>query len=157
MLSFYTVADIIGAVETANNPKRIRFEPVTYAGLQVAEHLTPAKIAIINNISKFCNCSHYTAEMIYSTSWGEFQAMGFNIYGDGAYKMSPYDFQADTGAQQREFKRYCVQHKIDFTVQDLANSPDKRHAFALAYNGASSYADSIVEQLKKHGFTVKEQ
>lgn len=147
--------DLIAWVETKANHKAIRFEPATYARV-AALRSAPVKI-IIANIQNACKCSWGTALMIYSTSWGAAQIMGFNLYGpDVNYLASVVDFCDSEVAQKFAFVKMNLQtpHLKGVTSQNLADSGASRLAFALAYNGSANYADALVEALKHFGFSV---
>lgn len=141
---------IISSIESSNNQYALRFEPATYARLG---ELTSAEQAVISNIVTANRCTKETAKTIYSTSYGLYQSMGFNIY-SGNYKLPVGVYMVNTNDQLIEFNAFCAKRGIKFTPEELAASPDKRHAFALAYNGASSYADLIAHRLNTNGYNV---
>lgn len=141
-----TIADVIGAIESSHNPAELRFEPLTYEN---APHVSDALKSI-----KECNlCSIETARMIYSTSWGEFQIMGEDLYNPRVC------------AYRNNIARYLVQSNDQFVTLDsflfrmglsiklkstspatLFSDPNLRVQFARLYNGPENfqaYADKI--------------
>lgn len=150
-----SIFDVISWVETKRNFTSVRFEPATYAKLSVAR--TDSQKVIIAAIQKANVCSWGTALMIYSSSWGAAQVMGFNLYGPRtAYGKSVFDFCADETAQKFVFGSVLKEMGLDqFSVADLAVSKVTRARFALSYNGSCSYADEIVSALQHFGISVE--
>jgi hypothetical protein len=150
------VFDIISWVETKHNSMAVRFEPSTYNKLSATR--TDSQKAIIANIVKYCACSWGTALMIYSSSWGETQIMGFNLYGpDINYTDSVIKFCVDLPMQQTAFNKLVASMKLaDITVAQLAVSKVARARFAVTYNGSSDYSANIVEALKAYNLSVVE-
>lgn len=81
--------DIIALVESNDNTCAIRFEPTIYAKSDTMP------VRILNAILDANKCSQKTAQMIYSTSWGRYQIMGFNLYGLLAWKKSIVEYLVD--------------------------------------------------------------
>jgi len=79
------IMKIIAYVESNYNPYAIRFEKNIFASLEGSKYRQkPVKIlSLIQEINK---CNNDTAKMIYSTSFGKYQIMGYNIYGTCGYK-----------------------------------------------------------------------
>jgi hypothetical protein len=146
--------DIISWVETKHNSSAVRFEPATYEKLSVAR--TDSQKAIIANIMRANACSWGTALMIYSTSFGQVQLMGFNLYGPVAkYDSNIIEFCCDETVQRITFALTVASMKLDdITVAQLAASIVARHRFAITYNGSPEYADNIVAALKSYGIPV---
>ena len=71
--------ELIAYVETCNNCKALRFEPATYAKLSITR--SDSQKLLIEKIQTANKCSWGTALMIYSSSFGATQIMGFNLYG----------------------------------------------------------------------------
>ena len=69
------LADIISRVESDDNPFAIRFEISSFARRDEMPR------NIINSIVDIHKCSQLTAAVLYATSWGRFQIMGFNLWG----------------------------------------------------------------------------
>lgn len=143
--------DVIAWVESKNNPHAMRFEPAMY------QHVTTGG-ALLNGIHvaimKANNCSNGTADMIYSTSFGATQIMGFNLY-DSLYGGDVASFMYDTIAQAAAFDSFCARKQIKCTVEDIAGFPLLRAHFAKVYNGnADAYAAQIVYALQHFGIAV---
>jgi hypothetical protein len=142
--------DIVSYVESRSNPLAIRFEPIVYANISKVQ--TEAQKAIIQNIIKIHGCSNGTAQMIYSTSWGAIQMMGFNLYGQLGYPKTVHDFQDDSIAQLDMFQKFIGQKEIAFSVSDIATDPNKKRAFATKYNGdADAYSRELDMSLHHYG------
>jgi hypothetical protein len=148
-----TVFDIISWVETKHNTAAVRFEPTCYDKVSAAR--TDSQKAIIANIMKIHGCSWGTALMIYSTSFGQVQIMGFNLYGSLKCQKNIIAYCNDVSEQAYGFSVLrAIMHLSDITVAQLAASPVARHRFAITYNGAPEYADEIVAALKSYGIAV---
>ena len=143
--------DIIAWVESKNNPHAMRFEPGVYNGF-TSKRLSDAW----HNALAFNDCSEGTADMIYSTSFGATQIMGFNLY-DGLYNGDVVKFMDDPIAQAVAFDSFCASKQIKCTVDDIAGFPVLRSHFAKVYNGdADAYAAQIVLALQHFGVKVTE-
>lgn len=146
--------DIIAWVESKNNPHAMRFEPTVYEHVEGGTFISDPADKIIANIKTIHNCSQGTACMIYSTSWGATQVMGFNLYA-GLYNGTVVDFMADTIAQIGVFNAFCANKRIVCLPSDLATTPMLRSHFATVYNGdAVAYSAQIVYALLHFGFQV---
>ena len=142
--------DVIAWVETKNNPHAMRFEPTVYTGFPSKRLSTAwARIRSVNN------CSEGTADMIYSTSFGAVQVMGFNLY-SGSYGGDIVSFCGDTIAQATVFEEFVSNNGILCTPDTLAAQPAVRSSFARKYNGdqTGAYAAQIVYALQHFGFKV---
>jgi hypothetical protein len=148
--------DIISWVETKHNSSAVRFEPATYEKLSVAR--TDSQKAIIARIMQRNECSWGTALMIYSTSFGQVQLMGFNIYGPTVnYDSNVIEYCNEGSSQENSFLLFIRSVGLaDITVAQLAASVVARHRFAITYNGSPEYADNIVAALKSYGIPVTE-
>ena len=143
-----TLFDIIAWVETKNVQHAMRFEPSVYA--RVADQWLPEMVAA----QKANSCSQGTARMIYSTSFGAAQIMGFNLYGQG-YAGDISTFCWDIRAQETQFDAFVKRKNIVCTPEDLAGIPIVRRHFAQVYNGApDTYAPLIAQALQHYGFGV---
>jgi hypothetical protein len=152
-----SICELIGEIESGRNFGAIRFEPNVYnkfADAAYAAH--PAVKKIVNNIVECNRCSLRTAYMIFSSSWGAYQLMGFNMYIDEArHSVSIGDFLSDYSTQGYAFKDFITRKGlIDLTPQHLAVKPSARLHFAMVYNGSIVYANEIVKALRSFGFTV---
>ena len=148
--------DIIAWVESKNNPHAMRFEPATFDRIRA----TMLNDGIVRRIAYLNACSFGTAAMIYSTSWGATQIMGFNLYADNlttAHHMTVVDFMNDSVVQAAVFSDFCAKNGMAATVQDLAQFPVLRLHFAKLYNGPGApeaYAAQIVYALQHFGIEV---
>lgn len=94
---------LIAQVESAGNQWAMRFEPGVKA--------KPMAESIIGIIKRANRCNRSTAEVIFSTSWGAYQIMGYNLYTlellipVGAYMAYP-------AVQEQTFKRFCIRYDI---------------------------------------------
>lgn len=141
--------DVIGYVETKNTPRALRFEPATYA--RVA---SGAWTPLLDTIARINQCSQSTARMIYSTSWGAAQLMGFNLY-DLGYTLDVVTFANDVIAQAAMFEKFITAKGIAADVNTLATVPAARKFFARVYNGdADAYEPLIVQALEHFGVEV---
>ncbi|MEM1724369.1 MAG: hypothetical protein QXS69_02675 [Candidatus Aenigmatarchaeota archaeon] len=96
------IMKIIAYVESNNNPHAIRFERKILASLEGSKYRRkPAKI--ITKIQDINKCSIDTARVIYSSSFGKYQIMGFNIYG-----FLDYQFDIATFLCTEEHQDECV-------------------------------------------------
>lgn len=145
---------VIATVESTINYRAVRFEPATYEKLSASR--SDSQKAIIATIQAAHRCSWGTALMIYCTSFGATQIMGFNLYGpQSGYRNTFFDF-CDSDAEQVQSFYEFVGHHPDTNVSPsvLASSGAARLAFALRYNGSPDYADAIVAALKSLHFNV---
>lgn len=145
---------VIATVESAINYRAVRFEPATYERLSASR--SDSQKAIIATIQLVHGCSWGTALMIFSTSFGATQIMGFNLYGQrSSYRDSFFAFCDDDMEQLNSFYEF-VGHdpKTNVSPKVLASSASARIAFAMTYNGSPSYADNIVAALKSLHFNV---
>lgn len=150
-----TIAELISWIESRNNSGAMRFEPATYnkfagdiAKLNKVVRDILARIQIVNR------CSVHTAAMIYSTSWGAFQMMGFNIYAeDGAVPVSEY--LASPRIQGTDFVAFLKRNGLqDFTPGKLAKDQSARFKFSTKYNGSIAYDEPMRAALEHFGLTV---
>lgn len=140
--------DLIAWVETKANCRSIRFEPAVFAAISTAR--SPLEKAIIDNIQNRCMCSWGTALMIYSTSWGAVQIMGFNLWTLSInYHAGFMDFLESEQAQRDAFVKFIAATPSlkGATVDFLASSKTSRMNFALAYNGGADYVGAIEDAL----------
>src|SRR5579859_4402220 len=70
------LARIVSETESSHSPLAVRFERKAFNNITNRGEITP----VLSRIMTYNHCSQDTARMIYSTSWGMYQEMGFNIY-----------------------------------------------------------------------------
>lgn len=146
-------SDLIAWVESRNDPWAFRFEPATYSASAL---LNPARAAILATITRIHNCSAQTARVIYSSSFGAFQDMGFNIYGGPNAYTKPFGaFLASPSDQLQFFNAFCQSRGLDMTAQQLADSEALREQFGTVYNGNGvAYAAQIAAACRALGLQV---
>jgi hypothetical protein len=147
-----TLAAVVRRVESADGRALVRFEPACYQALQQGRGglyaLRPTEI--LEHIASANLCSPDTARMIFATSWGLYQDMGFELYGELCVSPdvvpSIAQWLGDAGLQDRMFAKWCSSHGFHAEVP----LPDDPHlqAFARLYNGAGQ-VDSYVALMKK--------
>ncbi len=143
----HNLAKVIASIESSNNPRALRFEPAVFRDITSRALIDP----IENEIMSLHECDHDTASVIYSTSFGLFQIMGFNIWGDLDYNKTFFDFVSDETAQYNMFEKFLTENQIAFDLSDLLNNKDNLDRFSTVYNGSVSYGVSIVETAKIMG------
>ena len=140
---FMDLCRIISTIESAGNNWAMRFEPAVYQRMQ--DGAFEWEVARTKRANK---CSLNTAQMIAATSWGQFQIMGFNLYGFLAYENTAGYFLTDETAQRQTFQDFITHKGIAFTPAQLADK-ETREKFALRYNGSKAYAVKIASLLGK--------
>ena len=138
-----TTYEIIRRIESSDFPMAMRFEPSVYARDGASEQ-------IVKRIMKYNRCSRATAKMIYATSWGGTQIMGFNLYHPNyGLSISVGEFLNSEDAQRALFNLFCAANNIDFSVEQLAQSNVLRDRFARFYNGSvANYSPKILASLQ---------
>ena len=148
MITPTTVSDLISHIESSGNAYAYRFEPTVYKNLSTGA-LTPEHLEIVQNIMSIHRCSQSSAMVIYSSSYGLYQIMGFNLYGQLNCNVSIFKFCNDPISQTVLFGDLLTHMNLfGFTVDDLAKEPDSRLSFAMHYNGSAVYADAIIAALQ---------
>ncbi len=144
------LARIIRHVESSDNPYALRFEPATYENLGV---LSNAEIALLDKIAKYNACDFVTAKVIYSTSFGYYQLMGFNIYGLGCGD-NIFEFCANDFLQVDIFNDFLDSRAINVPWSTLKTNITELHRFAEAYNGPGdpqAYAARMLQVAQELG------
>lgn len=142
-----TVATIIAQVETGCNARELRFEPGVYR--HITNGIDDAERAILASIIKINKCSLGTAQMIYSTSFGIFQVMGFNLYGSLKYTKGIFDYVDSVADQNATFNLFCEQKKIVYTPVEFLDKAN-RYNFARVYNGNPNAYEPMIEIAMRH-------
>jgi hypothetical protein len=140
-----STADIIAAIESSNNNQAIRFERRVFNAVTNA-----GGCDICNRIQRIHHCSAETAKMIYSTSFGLYQIMGFNLWGHLGYNDTFISFLLSRDNQESLFQQFLLTKGIAYSPKELL-SDNLREKFALVYNGSRKYASLILMQLKRAG------
>lgn len=142
-----TLAAVVRQVESSTGKAQIRFEDGAYAAVQEGRANVYAlqPIEIMDRIATANRCSPATAKMIFCTSWGEYQDMGFEIYGELCVPPdvvpSIWEWLADTGLQDRMFTKWCFTR--GFHAQGPLPDDDHLAAFARAYNGPGDVTNYV--------------
>ena len=132
------LARVIAQVESSGQICAVRFEPSVYADC-------PQSSGIVSKIARLNFCDIQTARVIYSTSYGLYQIMGFNLYGGLGYENPILQFWENAGEQEKMFTQFLNDNEIDFTWKALKDSPDLLRHFAATYNGdAGAYSASML-------------
>lgn len=143
--------DLIAWGETNANCKLFRFEPGIYS--KISQVRDDSQKLIIATIQLHNAISWGSALMVYSTSWGDAQLMGFNLYGPKcSYEKSVIDFLCSLDDQREMFAKFIEGDPVmNVTVAELASLPSYRLAFARHYNGADDYTHVIEASLRHFG------
>jgi hypothetical protein len=133
------LARVIAQVESSTRPSAIRFEEAMFdRGV--------FQIPIFNAITTANQCSKQTSQMIYCTSWGLFQIMGFNLYsptGIGlALPIQQYWWDAEM--QLATFNQFCKMDRVDPATFDFTSEATLEH-FARAYNGPGDIPNYVAK------------
>ena len=151
------LSDIIAWIESRGNPHALRFEPLVFQHLTTGA-MTSAHAAIVARIQKIHACSVPTAQVIYSTSYGLYQLMGFNLYADDSVNCTDLDvvsFCTSPQEQTRIFGAFVSRETIAYTPEVLAQFETERETFARVYNGdEQAYSAEIVASLQHFGYQV---
>jgi len=119
---------VIERIESAGNPCALRFEPTVYGA--------DAAPAVATRIATLHEASYETGRVIASTSWGLFQIMGFNLWGNlHPYAGTCFAFCADPIAQRLAFETFLTDRGMAFTLAELLGNVHRLVAFATFYNG----------------------
>lgn len=123
--SFKTISQVIARIESSNDQFAIRFEPMVYKRIN--------KLPILDRIKKIHHCSEDTADMIYSCSFGDYQIMGFNLYGKLGYSGTIFDFIESIEGQVHFFSMFLS--SIGFPSGPDFDDQASLEKFARTYNG----------------------
>lgn len=152
-----SLADLVAFIESRGSNSAIRFEPDTYNKFTDPKCVVPKEATtILARIQTANKCSVHTAAMIYSSSWGKFQLMGFSVYADADFSMPVGEFLACQSVQLARFGSFLKRNGLfNYTPAMLAADQQARSHFAIAYNGSIAYVNAIVAALKYFGISVK--
>ncbi len=151
-----TLFELIAWVESRSTFGAIRFEPAVYDRF-AAGKINKAGLEILARIVAVNKCSQGTAKMIYSTSWGAVQIMGFNLYADPKFDMPIAEYLDGQGPQTRAFRSFLVSAGLqDFTPAILAKSKEARLKFSTKYNGSIAYDLALRNALNHFGLEITE-
>jgi len=100
-MTFKDFKKLISYVESNNNSFAIRFESELYKHAK-------SDPKILETIKSINVCSTATAKMIYCSSWGKYQIMGFNIYGICKFDREIGAFLCNEWDQDKAFKTFLL-------------------------------------------------
>lgn len=142
-----TLADIIKHIESSGDPNAMRFEPGCYSALQEGNgHLYALQPdQILTTIGRVNHCSPATAEMIFSTSWGLYQDMGFELYGELCVDNPPtiLAWLSSEMMQDAAVAKWCATH--GFNAAGPLPDDSECARFARLYNGPGAVADYVTK------------
>lgn len=124
------ILQALAKIESNDWPEAIRFEPLVYAKRDShAQH-------IIDAIVKANRCTRHTAAVIYSSSYGCWQLMGFNLYASwNAPHVSVGFFMSSRENQRNAIRRFMERNGLDGFTQAQLLTKEGSEAFAKKYNG----------------------
>jgi hypothetical protein len=139
------LASVIAQIESSGRPGAFRFEPGAFDG-----HVTNETELVIARLN-FCDDA--SARIIYASSFGLFQIMGFNLYAAPiSWGGTILAYLNDSGTDQYwTFKKFLQSRGIDLLLGQLLSDPQKMDAFAKTYNGSLAYGDAIRATAKQLG------
>lgn len=129
--------------ESDGNYRALRFERKTFNSI-TDRGTTPVLIAI----ARINKCSIDTARVIYSTSFGAYQIMGFNLYNGLGLTVDISTYLWDEKTQDNMYDKFVTQNDISYSVSDLKSNNEKLMRYAIRYNGSSVYADRVLKAIK---------
>lgn len=148
MNTHITLWEVVARVESANHDFAIRFED-GYYNRRLKNGWDESILSRIRTANK---CSRATAQMIYCSSWGAVQIMGFNLYNRNGMDWSVGKFMATETIQRQQFNRFLKENKLDhYTPERLAQDVEARRHFAKTYNGSYDYAVLLKHSLDFYG------
>lgn len=148
MSSYPTLAQVVSEVESGGNQFAVRFERGIFNRI-TNQGTSPC----VDRIIRIHHCSDDTARVIYSTSYGLYQIMGFNLYSKLSCTRSYIGFLNDTVLQLQMFTAFLRFNNMDkFTVETLVSDPVALNNFSAAYNGpgnVNAYSAKILKTIKR--------
>lgn len=150
-----TLSELIAWIESRDTTSAVCFEPTVYTRMTAqGAVINKAVKEIWDRIALVNKCSRATAAMIYSSSWGAHQVMGFNVYADD-FPMPIGEYLVSQSAQQGRFLAFIKRNGLqDFTPEMLSKSHEKRLKFAMAYNGSIAYEGPMLIALAHFGLPI---
>ena len=139
---------VIGQIESSNFRFAMRFEPAIHEQVKEGKRNTEN---LIPKIMAHNYCDEITAEVIYSTSYGLYQIMGFNLYSNLNIGASVGYYMTSRDMQQTAFNQFLDLNGINFTLSEMLADKEKLDKFALTYNGSLAYGDNIIKTAKQFG------
>lgn len=140
-----TLDEVIAWIESSSDQYAYRFEPLRYNERRA---VAPN---VLRQIVRLHHCTDESARVIYASSYGLFQVMGFNLFWPPLLSDFTFgEYLADRNLQVDTFFAFVRFHDIDFTVTQLKDRSFAER-FARIYNGSSAYADRIAASLQHFG------
>ena len=133
--------ECIAMVESSNNNKAIRFEPVMFTNKPTWVLGTLSKIAIVHE------CSRDTALAIACTSYGYYQILGANIYANG-YIKTVFDYVFNKADQDIAFAKFIGREGFNSTDDISGWTADQFEKFATFYNGPGNI-DGYIDRMEQ--------
>lgn len=136
---------VLATVESDTRQLAIRFEDALFMRPDRHNKFTIQRIKAIHKISTA------TATMLYCTSFGLYQLMGFNLWGESLnYKGTFADFLNTTADQDAMLKKFLTTISMSqLTGSDLHDTV-KREKLARYYNGSGNvpaYSAKLLDAL----------
>jgi hypothetical protein len=134
------LSDCVGQVESSGNPGAMRYEP----------DFIPTQNAIetVQSVATGGYMDQTTARMIASTSFGEFQIMGANLYAVLKYQKTISDYLTTPQDQLETFNAFIEYLGFSDGPFSLMSEPALLK-FARLYNGSEVYAKSLRDAFTK--------
>ena len=133
-----TLAAIVRNVESGCRLSAIRYEPGIFASLAQAESNAP----LIQKIAGINACDIETAKIIFSSSFGLWQEMGFNIYSLG-YDLPILQFWQSQTDQRNIYDAFIKKNGVNFSWAEMLADNAKMEEFARVYNGPAAINEYV--------------
>jgi hypothetical protein len=132
------LAAIIRNVESSGRLSAVRFEPGIHNSLAQLDSNLP----LIEKIAGFNACNIDTAKIIFSSSFGLWQMMGFNVY---SYEFDNpiLKFWESELVQRSIYDAFIVRNDINFSWREMLGDRTKLEKFARIYNGPANVSQYI--------------
>lgn len=146
---------IVSQVESAGFAGALRFEPSVYGTIKglTNDSNPPTKgTELVQVVARVNRCTIETAEVLYSTSFGLYQLMGYNLYRLGLH-MPVSEFLSGTHGRMLQdalFAIFLSDRNINFKWNEMASDPDKLNRFAEHYNGSLAYGGRMKAIAREH-------
>lgn len=136
--------EVISQIESDGNQFAVRFE--------IAKQDKAFASDILERCKKANNpYSKITAQRLLAFSWGEYQIMGFNLYGFLKCSISVGAFMADRALQRSYFETFCRTNNI-WIDGDVPNDQGWLEKFAKGYNGSGDIPNYTRKMRRVLGF-----
>ncbi len=148
MFALEKIKKVIARVESLENPLAVRFEPHIYGAINVRR-----VGRLLVQIADIHKCNTETAKVIYSTSWGQYQIMGFNLYSLG-YSQTVWEFLFFEQDQDQVFYKFVkpfeLKHDVGKIIEFLEKGSELKGKYkGLEYIGKIRDLGESYEEVKK--------